>query len=58
MVPRKAKETPDPRVNVVMEPALHDRFMRALYETKRTKKGDKSTAACEAIDAWLKSQGY
>lgn len=48
----------DPRVNVVMDPALYARFEEALNALKRTKKGERSKVACEAIDAWLKQQGY
>jgi hypothetical protein len=58
VTPRKAKETPDPRVNVVMPPDLHGRFTKALYELKRTKKGDTSNTVCEAVDAWLQKHGY
>lgn len=58
MTPRKAKELPDPRVNVVMPRPLHERFEAALHAMKRTKKGETSKAVCEAVEAWLKAQGH
>lgn len=45
-------------MNVVMPATLHERFETALNALKRTRKGERSNVACEAIDEWLKRQGY